>query len=191
MISLRSKRRFQSPMSVTSCRRGRTSSGSSTWVFYSHRCWSGGTIGVGCGRHVATIPVLLYCMSASFVRFASISNPPGTGPLPEVVAMAVMAYALAPFNDSANTYSIYCVAVAPFTTSESAPLLVFAWRWCSAVYASSCCCSGFRPMLYGITSWSRLAAAASNYMLLRESAQEYRVAACKRRSASAGARGRA
>jgi two-component system, NarL family, sensor histidine kinase DesK len=113
---------------------------------------------------VLSVPVFVY-LYTRIIRQFRYKLIPGTGALPEVLTMAVMAYALAYFNESANTYLMYCVAVAPFTTSRlrHLTLLVFVLL---AVYGLELLVIGFRPLNYVITCIVGVAAAASNYMMV-------------------------
>jgi two-component system, NarL family, sensor histidine kinase DesK len=90
---------------------------------------------------------------------------PESGGLLSVLTIAVMAYALALVNDSANTYLIYCVAVAPFVVSNVRRVAVVIALLLGG-YALEQFVLGFRPVLFGITAVVSVAAAASNYMLL-------------------------
>jgi two-component system, NarL family, sensor histidine kinase DesK len=112
-----------------------------------------------------TIPVFLFLYVRIFRAFRG-SVPPGAAALPEVLAIAVMGYALALVNDSANTYLIYCMAVMPFTISGFRRL-VFAMALLLSIYALELWMLGFRPLLFGITTVVSIAAAVSNYMMLR------------------------
>ncbi len=111
-----------------------------------------------------SIPVFVY-LYTRIIRQFRFKVLPGTSALPEVLTIAVMAYALAYFNESANTYLIYCVAVAPFTTAKlrHLALLVLALL---GVYGLELQVIGFKPVNYIITCVVGIAAAASNYMLV-------------------------
>ena len=113
---------------------------------------------------LATIPVAVTLYVRIILKFRNL-DPPGDRAIPEVVAMALMAYALAPLNDSANTYIVYSVAVAPFATSSLRRLLAFA-ALVLGVYALELLLLGFKPLLFGITFLVALASGASNYMML-------------------------
>ena len=113
---------------------------------------------------LATIPVAVTLYVRIILKFRNL-DPPGDRAIPEVVAMALMAYALAPLNDSANTYIVNCVAVAPFATSSLRRLLAFA-ALVLGVYALELLLLGFKPLLFGITFLVALASGASNYMML-------------------------
>jgi two-component system sensor histidine kinase DesK len=93
------------------------------------------------------------------------SDPPGAPALPEVLTIAAMGFLLAPVNDSANTYLVYCVAVAPFAVMGFRRLLLFVVLL-MAVYAIELALLGFKPLLFGITIVVALASGASNYMML-------------------------
>lgn len=116
-----------------------------------------------------TIPVFLVLyvrIIGAFRRGDPRNLPPGASALPEVLAIAVMGYALALVNDSANTYLIFCVAVMPYTIAGFRRL-VFAMALLLCIYALESWLLGFRPLLFGITTIVSIAAALSNYMMLR------------------------
>ena len=113
---------------------------------------------------LGSIPVFLI-LYVQAIRTFRRGDRPEPGGLLSVLTIAVMAYALALVNDSANTYLIYCVAVAPFVVSNVRRVAIL-----SAVllggYALEQFMLGFRPVLFGVTAVVAVAAAASNYMLL-------------------------
>jgi two-component system sensor histidine kinase DesK len=113
---------------------------------------------------LVSVPVFVYLYTRIIRQFRH-KVIPGAGALPEVLTIAAMAYALGYFNDNANTYLIYCVAVAPFTTLKfrRLALLVFALL---GIYGLELLAIGFKPVAYGITCVVGIAAAASNYMLV-------------------------
>ncbi|MDB6013369.1 MAG: putative two-component system sensor kinase, ATP-binding region [Gammaproteobacteria bacterium] len=116
-----------------------------------------------------TIPVFLVLyvrIIGAFRRGDPRNLPPRASALPEVLAIAVMGYALALVNDSANTYLIFCVAVMPYTIAGFRRL-VFAMALLLCIYALESWLLGFRPLLFGITTIVSIAAALSNYMMLR------------------------
>jgi two-component system, NarL family, sensor histidine kinase DesK len=90
---------------------------------------------------------------------------PGPGALPEVLTIAVLGYAMAYFNEGANTYLIYCVAVAPFTTLKLRRLALLV-ALLLGLYGLELLVIGFRPVMYGITCIIGIAAATSNAMLV-------------------------
>jgi two-component system sensor histidine kinase DesK len=111
-----------------------------------------------------SIPVFVYLYSRIIRSFRD-RIIPGPGVLPEVLAIAVMGYAMVYFNGSATTYVIYCVAVTPFTTLKIrrlAPLVALLL----GVYGIELLLIGFSPLMYGITCVIGIAAAASNAMLV-------------------------
>jgi two-component system sensor histidine kinase DesK len=112
-----------------------------------------------------TLPVFLW-LYARIIRAFRLRDPPGGAALPEVAAIATMAYALALVNDSANTYLIYSVAVLPFTLAGFRRM-AFAAVLLLGIYAFESWMLGFRPLLFGITTLVSIAAAISNYMMLR------------------------
>jgi two-component system sensor histidine kinase DesK len=111
-----------------------------------------------------SVPVFVYLYMRIIGQFRH-KLVPGTGALPEVLTIAVIAYALAYFNESANTYLMYCVAVAPFTTSRLRQLAVLVFLLLG-IYGLELLFIGFRPLNYVITCIVGIAAAASNYMLV-------------------------
>ena len=115
---------------------------------------------------VLSLPVFLL-MYVRIIRAFRRSHPPGMAILPEFCTIAVLAYALTLVNDSANTYLIYCAAVAPFMVSGFSPCAVgdraVDGRLCARVqfcWGSGRCC-------FVMTFVIAIAAATSNYMLLR------------------------
>lgn len=111
-----------------------------------------------------SIPVFVYLYSR-ILRSLRDRIIPGPGALPEVLTIAAMGYAMAYFNESANTYVIYCVAVAPFTTLKLRRLALLV-AGLLGVYGLELLVIGFRPVMYGITCVVGIAAAASNAMLV-------------------------
>jgi two-component system sensor histidine kinase DesK len=113
---------------------------------------------------LGSVPVFLILYVRAIRTFRR-GDRPEPGGLLSVLTIAVMAYALALVNDSANTYLIYCVAVAPFVVANVRRVAIL-----SAVllggYALEQFMLGFRPVLFGVTAVVAVAAAASNYMLL-------------------------
>jgi two-component system sensor histidine kinase DesK len=112
-----------------------------------------------------SIPVFLFLYVRVLLAFRN-SDPPGGAAIPEVLVIAVMGYALALVNDSANTYLIYAVAVMPFTITRFRRLAI-ATGLLLGFYALELWVLGFRPVLFGITAIVSIAAAVSNYMMLR------------------------
>ena len=114
---------------------------------------------------VLSLPVFLL-MYARIIRAFRKCHPPGIAILPELCTIAVLGYALTLVNDSANTYLIYCAAVAPFMVSGfRRVLLVIALVM--GVYALELSFLGFRSLLFCMTLVIAIAAATSNYMMLR------------------------
>ena len=113
---------------------------------------------------LATIPVAI-TLYVRIVRKFRNFDPPGNAAIPEVLAMALMAFALAPINDSANTYIVYCVAVAPFATSGLPRLLILTLVLLGG-YGFELLLLGFKPLLFGITCIVSFASGASNYLML-------------------------
>jgi two-component system sensor histidine kinase DesK len=112
-----------------------------------------------------TIPIFLF-LYVRVIRAFRRRDPPGAAALPEVLSMAAMGYALALFNDNANDYLVYCVALAPFTISGFRRLAVTI-ALLLGIYAFELWLLGFRPLLFGITAIVSIVAAASNYMMLQ------------------------
>ena len=111
-----------------------------------------------------SIPVFVYLYSR-VVRSFRDGIIPDAGAFPEVLAIAVMGLVMAYFNESANTYLIYSVAVAPFTTLKLRRLVLLVVALLG-VYGLELLVIGFAPLLYGITCVVGIAAAASNFMLV-------------------------
>src|SRR3984957_8433531 len=114
---------------------------------------------------VLSLPVFLL-MYARIIRAFRRCHPPGIAILPELCTIAVLGYALTLVNDSANTYLIYCAAVAPFmVVGFRRVLLVIALVM--GVYALELSFLGFRSLFFCMTLVIAIAAATSNYMMLR------------------------
>ena len=93
------------------------------------------------------------------------NDPPRSRALPQVLTVALLGYALLPVNDSANTYLIYSVALAPYAAANF-PRLVVLTVVLLGVYALELLLLGFRPLVLGMTALAGIAAAATNYVLL-------------------------
>ena len=113
---------------------------------------------------ILSLPVFMALYSSVIFKFRR-SNPPGAAALPEVLAMALSGFLLAPVNENANIYIVYCVAVAPFVFRGFRRLTLFVTVLMS-VYALELAWLGFKPMLFAITILVGLASAGSNYMML-------------------------
>jgi two-component system sensor histidine kinase DesK len=113
---------------------------------------------------VLSIPVFLFLYTRVIGAFRS-SFQSGTAALPEVLTIAALAYTLIPFNDNANTYLIYCMAVSPFTFGSLRRIAVFVLVLLAG-YAVELALLGFRPLLFAITSVVAVVAALSNFMLV-------------------------
>jgi two-component system sensor histidine kinase DesK len=113
---------------------------------------------------VISIPIFLF-LYTRVIRAFRYRDPPGPAALAEVLAIAVMAYALMPFNDSANTYIIYCAAVSPFTLRSLRQMVVFVLSLLLG-YALELSLLGFRPLLFAITTVVAIVAALSNFMMV-------------------------
>src|SRR6185437_3133464 len=111
-----------------------------------------------------SIPVFVYLYRRVIQAFRD-RLVPGLRALPEVVTIAVMAYALAFFNESANVYLIYCLAVAPFALAKFRHLALLVVLLLGG-YALVLLMVGFKLLLFGITAIIGIAAAASNYVLV-------------------------
>ena len=114
---------------------------------------------------IISIPVFLALYVSVIFKFRR-SSPPGAAAMPELLVMGLMGFLLAPVNENANTYIIYCVALAPFVVRGVRRLAVFVAVLLS-VYALELAWCGFMPLLFAITTVVALATAASNYMLLQ------------------------
>jgi two-component system, NarL family, sensor histidine kinase DesK len=114
---------------------------------------------------VLSLPVFLL-MYARIIRAFRRCHPPGIAILPELCTIAALGYTLTLVNDSANTYLIYCAAVTPFMVSGfRRVLLVIALLM--GIYALELSLHGFRSLLFCMTLVIGIAAATSNYMMLR------------------------
>lgn len=111
-----------------------------------------------------SLPVFLY-LYTRVMRAFRYRSPPGLVALPEVLAIGVLAYALRPVNDSANTYMIYCLALAPFAV-PTLRALVLAVVALLAGLALELWLLGFEPVGFSITAIVGIAVAVSNYMMV-------------------------
>ena len=111
-----------------------------------------------------TIPVFVALYVSVILKFRR-SDPPGAAALPEVLIIAVMGYLLAPVNDSANTYLVYSVAIAPFAVFGFRRMALLVGVLLS-LYGIELAVLGFNPLLFGITIMVGAASGASNYMML-------------------------
>jgi two-component system, NarL family, sensor histidine kinase DesK len=113
---------------------------------------------------VISVVVFLYLYITLLRRFRDTAIP-GPRALPKLWALAGLGYILALWNDSANTYIIYCVAVTPFisTNIKTVGLLMIAVL---GLYGLELLVIGMRPVTYGITCIVSIAAGVSNYMLV-------------------------
>ena len=112
-----------------------------------------------------SIPMFLALYASVIFKFRR-SNPPGAAAMPEVLVMALMGFLLAPLNENANTYIIYCVALAPFVLTEFRRLALFVVVLL-ALYALELAWLGFQGLLFGITTVVALASAGTNFMMLQ------------------------
>jgi two-component system sensor histidine kinase DesK len=113
---------------------------------------------------LVTLPVVVFCYLRVMRAFRN-NFPTGAEAFPAVVTIGVMAYALTPFNDSANTYLIYCAAVSPMVLPSARRLLTFIASL-FAGYAIELALLGFRPMMFAITLVVSIVAALGNFMLV-------------------------
>jgi two-component system sensor histidine kinase DesK len=113
---------------------------------------------------VVSVPLFLYLYLRLLRRFRD-NVIPGRRALGVLWAIAALGYVLALFNDNANTYLIYCVAVAPFITHDLKRLLLLILA-ILGLYGLELLLIGMRPIVYGITCVVSIAAAVSNYMLV-------------------------
>ena len=114
---------------------------------------------------VISIPIFLALYVRVIFKFRR-SSPPGAPAMPELLAMGLMGFALIPLNENANTYIIYCVALAPFVSGGLRRLTLLVAGVLS-LYALELVWLGFKPLLFGITTVVTLAVAMSNYMMLQ------------------------
>ena len=112
-----------------------------------------------------SIPPFLALYASVIFKFRR-SIPPGAAALPEVLGMALMGFLLTPVNENANTFIIFCVAVAPFVFKGFPRLILFVVAL-QLMYALEFAWLGLQPLLYGITVVVALATAVSNYMMLQ------------------------
>jgi two-component system sensor histidine kinase DesK len=112
---------------------------------------------------LASVPVFLF-LYARVIRAFRDSDPPGRAAFPEVVTIALMAYALMPFNDSANTYLIYCAAVSPFTLGSLRRVVVFVLGLLAG-YALELALLGFKPVLFAVITVVAIASSLTNFMM--------------------------
>ncbi len=113
---------------------------------------------------LVSIPVFIY-LYRRIIQSLRDRLVPGLATLPQVLTIAVMAYVLTFFNESANTYLIYCAAVSPFALAKLRHLALLMVALLGG-YALVLLSVGFKPLLFGITAVIGIAAAASNYMVL-------------------------
>src|SRR5581483_9483692 len=112
---------------------------------------------------LASVPVFLF-LYARVIRAFRYRDPPGEGAFPEVVTIALMAYALMPFNDSANTYLIYCAAVSPFTLGSLRRIVIFVLTLLAG-YALELVVLGFKPVLFAVITVVAIASSLTNFMM--------------------------
>lgn len=112
---------------------------------------------------LASVPVFLF-LYARVIRAFRYRDPPGRSTFPEVVAIALMAYALMPFNESANTYLIYCAAVSPFTLGSLRRVVVFV-LCLLALYALELAVLRFNPVLFAVITVVAIASSLTNFMM--------------------------
>ena len=112
---------------------------------------------------LASIPVFLF-LYIRVIRAFRYRDPPGRATLPEVVTIALMAYALMPFNDSANTYLIYCAAVSPFTLRSLRQIALFVLALLAG-YALELAVLGFNPVMFAVISVVTVASSLTNFMM--------------------------
>ena len=113
---------------------------------------------------LASLPVFVI-VYVQIMRTYRRNDPPRSRALPQVLTVALLGYALLPVNDSANTYLIYSVALAPYAAANF-PRLVILTVVLLGVYALELLLLGFRPLVLGMTALAGIAAAATNYVLL-------------------------
>jgi two-component system, NarL family, sensor histidine kinase DesK len=113
---------------------------------------------------LGSLPVFVYLYTRIIRQFRH-KIVPGASALPEVLTIAVMGYALSYFNESANTYLIYCVALTPFTALRFRRVAVIVVSLLG-IYGLELLVIGFNALTYGITCVIGIAAAASNYALV-------------------------
>jgi len=112
---------------------------------------------------LASVPVFLFLYTRVIRAFRD-RDPPGGAVLPEVVAIALIAYALLPFNDGANTYLIYCAAVSPFTLGSLRRIVIFVLALLAG-YALELAVLGFNPVLFGVITVITIASSLTNFMM--------------------------
>jgi two-component system sensor histidine kinase DesK len=113
---------------------------------------------------LASLPVFVI-VYVRIMRTYRRNDPPRSRALAQVLTIALLGYALLPVNDSANTYLIYSVALAPYAASNF-PRVVALSVLLLGAYALELLLLGFRPLVLGMTALAGVAAAATNYVLL-------------------------
>jgi two-component system, NarL family, sensor histidine kinase DesK len=111
-----------------------------------------------------SLPVFLYLYTRVVRQFRH-GEPPGLRALPEVLVLAVLAYSLLLVNDAAQTYLIYCMAIAPFAVPRFRQMLLLVVLLL-AVYALEMWLLKFNAVSFGITAIVGIAASASNFMMV-------------------------
>jgi two-component system, NarL family, sensor histidine kinase DesK len=107
--------------------------------------------------------VFLYDHVVRVFRYRTV--PPGRNEFAAVLGMAMLAYILAPFNDSANTYVIFCATASPFTLPSLRRVAMFVAALLGG-YAIELSILGFRPVMFAITAVVATVAAFSNFMMV-------------------------
>ncbi len=110
-----------------------------------------------------SVPVFLF-MYARVVRGFRYHEPPGRAALPVLITIALMAYALMPFNESANTYLIYCAAVSPFALGSLRRIVMFVLGLL-AVYALELAVLGFNAVMFTVITVVAIASSLTNFMM--------------------------
>jgi hypothetical protein len=108
-----------------------------------------------------SLPVFLFLYTRVVRQFRH-GEPPGLRALPEVLVLAALAYTLLLVNESANTYLIYCMAIAPFTVRKFQQMVLLVMLLLAAYALELWLLGRFNPVAFGICAVVGIAAAASN-----------------------------
>ncbi len=111
-----------------------------------------------------SVPVFLF-LYIRVIRAFRYREPPNPTALAEVLIIAVIAYALLPFNASANTYLIFCAAVAPSALLTGRQIVAFVLA-VLLLYAIELAVLGFTPLMFAITTVVAIVAALSSFMMV-------------------------
>jgi two-component system sensor histidine kinase DesK len=115
---------------------------------------------------IASLVVFLFLYERIIRAFRStLIVPTQADELLPLLGMAVLAYALAPFNESASTYVCFCGAIAPLALRTLRRVVVFTLTLLGG-YAIELSILGFNSGLFTITAVMSLAGALIDFMLV-------------------------